>query len=500
MSTTPQKLMCLCYSGGERMANGDSSLGKYMSGVSEATVIEDRILFEESVIKVCSRMDMSHNGKSLFYCTSRDKSKHLRMRDADGVSMIFYLNEDAVDIFVEEETLANTPKQCNISSRLFKKAVILFAALNKFTLKYLDNSRHYYKLSCVVDGCPWKLTARAQSKFQLIRVIKMENEHCHTTQDNTNFKPRIRAKEMGCRPILFIDAYFLTGPHRGSCLSAVAYDANDQLYPLAYAIVSSENYEDWLWFMHNLKKIVAEKEVVVVTNRNPGLLRAVKELFGDKCNAWCVRHVKENFSKFAIGKGMKGNPKKMALHLFTKIAYACDERLYGVNLTKLFGLSPELSKWVEGMVHNTGQMHKMEASKWHPLPVGHNIDKMINESQEKSRGFTCRPSSPTEFIVSIFDWKSPAVKLHPFYCSCLRWQMKGIPCKHAIQYGCEDHDIATSSSTAMEALQPPATKRLAGRPKKKRIESQFQEKQTIFCGLYHEPGHNRSMCKSPLPG
>ncbi|KAI8542658.1 hypothetical protein RHMOL_Rhmol08G0155300 [Rhododendron molle] len=151
----------------------------------------------------------------------------------------------------------------------------------------------------------------------------------------------------GCRPMLFIDAWFLTGLYRGSCLSAVSYNANDQLYPLTYAIVSSENYDDWLWFMHNLKEIVAEKEVVLVTYCNPGLLRAIKKLFGQECNEWYVRHVKENFSKFAIGKGMKGNPKKTTLHLFTKIAYACDERIYGVYLTKLFGLSPELSKWVE---------------------------------------------------------------------------------------------------------------------------------------------------------
>ncbi|KAF7145790.1 hypothetical protein RHSIM_Rhsim04G0123600 [Rhododendron simsii] len=459
--------------GGEHMANADGSLGKYMGGVSEATVIEEGISFDELVIKVCSRMDMSYDGKSLFYSTSSDKSKHLHMRDADDVSMMFYLNEDEVDIFVEEETLANTPKQCNISSResnllssspstaegeppssskdsltichemglepysqqrcadilsgdgqlfdnhrLFKKAVILFAALNKFTFKYLDNSCHYYRLARVVDGCPWKLTARAQGKSELIRVIKMKNEHCHTAQDNTNFKLRIRAKEMGmifmdkiagqpnflprsickdfelafhtlltysqrwrtrerarelisgpvsmtyhlvpwmcqwliesipnmkavwsssedgkfkqlfvaygcsitgflagCRSILFIDACFLTGLYRGSCLFAVAYDANDQLYHLAYAIVSSENYEDWLWFMHNLKEIVAGKKVVVVTDRNPELLRADKELFGEECNAWCVRHVKENFSKFATGKGMKGKPQEDGIASFHK--------------------------------------------------------------------------------------------------------------------------------------------------------------------------------------
>ncbi|KAF7153270.1 hypothetical protein RHSIM_Rhsim01G0167700 [Rhododendron simsii] len=242
------------------------------------------------------------------------------------------------------EDILSGDGQLFYNHRLFKKAIILFAALNKFTFKYLDNSRHYYRLACVVDGCLWKLTARAEGKSELIRVIKMKNEHCHTAQDNTNFKSRIRTKEMGmifmekiagqrnflprsickdfelafhtpltysqvwrirerarelisgpismtyhlvpwmcqwliesipnmkaiwtssedskfkqlfvaygcsitgflvrCCPMLFIDACFLTGPYRNSCSSAVAYDANDQLYALAYAIVSSKNYED----------------------------------------------------------------------------------------------------------------------------------------------------------------------------------------------------------------------------------------------------------------
>ncbi|KAI8536055.1 hypothetical protein RHMOL_Rhmol10G0226300 [Rhododendron molle] len=184
MSMTPRKLMCFCYSGCECMANTDGSLGKYMDGVSEVTVIEGGISSEELVVKVCSRMNMSHDGKSLFYSTSRDKSKHLHMRDADSVSMMFCLNEDKVDIVVKEKTLANTktmelnllnsspsivagePPSTSKDSltichemglvpysqrrgedilsgdgqlfdnhRLFKKTVILFAALNKFTFK-----------------------------------------------------------------------------------------------------------------------------------------------------------------------------------------------------------------------------------------------------------------------------------------------------------------------------------------------------------------------------
>ncbi|KAI8538547.1 hypothetical protein RHMOL_Rhmol09G0112200 [Rhododendron molle] len=380
MSTTPWKLMCFCYSGGECMANADGGLGKYIGGVSEATVIEEGISFEELVVKVCSRMNMSPDGKLLFYSTSRDKSKHLRMRDADGVSMMFCLNEDEVDIFVEEEPLANTPRQCNISSResnllssspsiaagepsstmkdnltichemglvpysqrrdedilsgdgqlfdnhrLFKKAVILFATLNKFTFKYLDNSYHYYRLACVVDGCLWKLTARAQGKSELIKVMKMNNEHCHTAQDNTNFKPRIRAKEM------------------------------DERHPLQ----------------------------------------------------------------------------------------ACDARNRRFVVQYIYLVDPFYRVEAQLLIYTT----IMSPVPLHDMPSSTDIMPQVPE----------------------------------------------------IQYGCEDLDISTSSSTAMEPLRPPATKRSTGRPKKKRIESQFQEKQTVYCGLCLEPGHNRSTCKSPLP-
>lgn len=43
----------------------------------------------------------------------------------------------------------------------------------------------------------------------------------------------------------------------------------------------------------------------------------------------------------------EGNPKKTALELCAKIAYARDHRLHGVYLTKLFGMSHELAKWVD---------------------------------------------------------------------------------------------------------------------------------------------------------
>ena len=51
--------------------------------------------------------------------------------------------------------------------------------------------------------------------------------------------------------------------------------------------MSLENYEDWSWFLVNLKMIVGENEVVIISNMHLALLRSVLETFGAKNHAYC---------------------------------------------------------------------------------------------------------------------------------------------------------------------------------------------------------------------
>ena len=69
---------------------------------------------------------------------------------------------------------------------------------------------------------------------------------------------------MGCRPIIAIDSSHMSGPYGGALFSATSYDANDNMFPLACLVMSSENYDGWSWFLKNLKKIIGEKEVVII--------------------------------------------------------------------------------------------------------------------------------------------------------------------------------------------------------------------------------------------
>ena len=114
---------------------------------------------------------------------------------------------------------------------------------------------------------------------------------------------------MGCRPVIAIDLTHLSGLYRGSLFSATAYDADDGMFPIAFGVVSSENYEDWLWFLQKLKGILQDKEVVIISNRHQAILHSICQLFGVENHAYCYRHVKENFSSYVTKHSMKG--KKM---------------------------------------------------------------------------------------------------------------------------------------------------------------------------------------------
>ena len=57
------------------------------------------------------------------------------------------------------------------------------------------------------------------------------------------------------------------------------------------------------------------------------------------------------------------------------------------------------------------------------------------------------------------------------------------------------HDI---TSHVYHSLKPPHTIRPLKQPRKKRIESQFMDKKTVYCSRCHGVGHNRKTCKNPV--
>jgi len=91
--------------------------------------------------------------------------------------------------------------------------------------------------------------------------------------------PCVRAFQF-CLPLLCIDDTFLTGKYRGTILTAIGVDGNNQLLPVAFAFVENENTDSWLWFLQLVKQhvVVGRSNVCLISDRHAGILQAINTL------------------------------------------------------------------------------------------------------------------------------------------------------------------------------------------------------------------------------
>ncbi|KAJ3688004.1 hypothetical protein LUZ61_017168 [Rhynchospora tenuis] len=92
------------------------------------------------------------------------------------------------------------------------------------------------------------------------------------------FAPAIEGFK-NCRPVISIDSTKLCGKYGGRMLIAVAYDAEGQLLPLAFAAIKDEDDdESWSWFMHWLRlEVVGPSPLCVISDRQDSILSLFKQ-------------------------------------------------------------------------------------------------------------------------------------------------------------------------------------------------------------------------------
>ncbi|WVZ12177.1 hypothetical protein V8G54_016707 [Vigna mungo] len=66
---------------------------------------------------------------------------------------------------------------------------------------------------------------------------------------------------VSCRPIVGLDGCFLKTKYGGELLTTVGRDGNEQMLPIAYAVVEVENKETWTWFLQLLIEDLSGKDV-----------------------------------------------------------------------------------------------------------------------------------------------------------------------------------------------------------------------------------------------
>ncbi|XP_026384516.1 uncharacterized protein LOC113280084 [Papaver somniferum] len=279
-----------------------------------------------------------------------------------------------------------------------------------------------------------------------------------------------------CRPVLFLDATFLTGKFRGCHMAATGKDANNGILTLAYGIVSAETVENCHWFLKKLESILGPRVLTFISDHHEGLIQGIRDVFPTFYHAWCYQHLKNNVRS-------KTNKKKgehcAAMGLFKECFYSSTHEGFDQGMQKLKdmgcdGLHKFLSEipvecWsnahclgcrYDDMCSNIAESFNSWIKEEKGMPIAILVNwirlKIMEQMSARKRkgatykGFIC-PRLEKKVLASIrvgvqwiitksgdmewevFDGKhTHAVNIARFQYSCRVWFTEKFPCDHAI--------------------------------------------------------------------
>ncbi|XP_025703098.1 uncharacterized protein [Arachis hypogaea] len=159
-----------------------------------------------------------------------------------------------------------------------------------------------------------------------------------------SYYPCIRAFRH-CKPIVQVDGTHLYGKYKGCLLVAVSQDGNNNIVPIAFAIVEGETSEAWHFFLSNLRQHVVTRDGVgLISDRHDSIRAAIARSNG----AWspprafhmfCIRHIESNFLR-----------KFKALYLqklIVNIGYSRTVREYETRYQRLRERGEAYTNWLD---------------------------------------------------------------------------------------------------------------------------------------------------------
>ncbi|KAL4319548.1 hypothetical protein GQ457_18G007380 [Hibiscus cannabinus] len=318
-----------------------------------------------------------------------------------------------------------------------------------------------------------------------------------------------------CRPFVSLDGCFLKGMLEGALLVAVGRDANNQMYPIAWALVESETKYSWGWFVENLRTdlhMMNGERFTIMSDmqKASGLIDAVSTVIPE-CEHRFVLDIEADFRKQAAAVGevkgralldmLKKDPTHWSKAFFStrslcdsvdnNIAEAFNARLIGARHMSIISMFEEIRHYVmERTVKN-----KNSCMKW-KNQICPKICAKVEEHRELSA--FCHVSwNGADGYEVVSNRDTFVVDLKEKKCTCRYWDLTGIPCKHAIcvilfkkdrveEYindfykkdmyeKCYNFVIPPLAgekfwpATNMGDIEPPLPRKLPGRPKKKRV-------------------------------
>ncbi|KAL3381480.1 hypothetical protein AABB24_001550 [Solanum stoloniferum] len=279
----------------------------------------------------------------------------------------------------------------------------------------------------------------------------------------------------GCRKCIGLDGCFLKGISKGQLLVAIVKDGNNQMFPIAWAVVGTESRETWTWFLRILKSdldINDEGErLTIISDMQKGLYLAVQELLPKCEHRMCARHILANWSK-----NWKGVEERKRFWACARSTFEAELRK---NLDKLAQLGKDISndlvnfnpnRWSKAQFRTSLKCDSVDnnmAESFNAWVLGARHKTIISMLEEIRKKVMNRFTKVITFVNSWTHDISPMamlvlntnvkksmrveiswngdigyeVKDSPYIhvvnliqgtCTCRSWGLKGIPCAHAI--------------------------------------------------------------------
>ncbi|KAH0764063.1 hypothetical protein KY290_020136 [Solanum tuberosum] len=381
----------------------------------------------------------------------------------------------------------------------------------------------------------------------------------------------------GCRKIIGLDGCFLKGACRGELLVAVGKNGNNQMYPIAWAVVDQETKHSWSWFLSYLIEDLQLGDgsgITVMSDMQKGLEVAVEVLLPNAERRMCARHIWANWQKRWRGEERRKAFWRCAKASFEvklrdefeylgKLGDRICEALLGYNkeywCRALFSerskcdvvennMCETFNSWIVGPRHKS--VISMLEDIRHKMMDRHGdmikfVDTWISDispmarlilEENKEIGRTLRVNWNHDIGFEIQEGEyRHIIDMTRKTCSCRLWQLRGIPCQHAVRalyhIGQEPEDYVEHwykkdtflrvykyflqpisnmimwPDTNNPLVEPPEVKPMPGRPgrcrrkdkdepRKKKWGKASKNGVKMSCSKCHQVGHNKRTCKS----
>ncbi|GKD13768.1 60S ribosomal protein L34 [Tanacetum coccineum] len=355
----------------------------------------------------------------------------------------------------------------------------------------------------------------------------------------------------GCRKVIGLDGCFLKGTCRGELLTAMGRDGNNQMFPIAWAVVNVENTNNWEWFLACLcedLRLNCGAYMTIISDGHKGLMESVKNLLPHAEHRQCARHIYANFKKKWNGLHFKS--------LFWLAATTTIQHTFYSKMNLIGNIDPEAKQWlvdrnpnswcraffkmdrgcaayengISESYHNAiriargkpliTMLEEIRVYLMQRLYSMHNlasnlvdsitpsIRKEIERLKEAQRFWIVYPCGNNEYEIRKGD-TSYGVNIENRTCACKWWDLSGVPCVHAVaafSFLKNDPILVGGSSmwpqTPEEPPLPPVLRKMPGRPRKLRIKHVTERDNVITrsgrmmtCQNCWEKGHNKKSCK-----